>query len=260
MGGRSASITDKNVWHRISLGSCRTTGQISRRGSGQALQSRIVKAVKRGRRNKVKVLQGILTRSFAAKLLAIRRITENSGKRTAGIDNELWNTPSTKAKATGELDRLGYRASAVRRIHIPKSNGKLRPLGIPTMKDRAMQALLLLGLDPVSESTADPNSYGFRPHRSCADAIARCFSMLAKPDAPVWILEGDIKGCCLVCKKRITVQTGWNVHHVQPKHLGGKWSQDNLVLLHPVCHVQVHQNSQVASQLTAALTISVKRA
>lgn len=65
------------------------------------------------------------------------------------------------------------------------------------------------------------------------------------------------KGCCLVCKRQITVQTGWNAHHLHPKHLGGKWSEDNLVLLHPVCHVQVHQNSEVNKKLSAALTISV---
>lgn len=177
------------------VGKLSNSGSNLPKGFGTGFTVTYRKGSNAGRWNKVKVLQGILTRSFAAKLLAIRRVTENSGKRTAGIDNELWNTPIAKAKATSELDILGYHASAVRRIYIPKSNGKLRPLGIPTMKDRAMQALLLLGLDPVSESMADPNSYGFRPHRSCADAIARCFSMLAKPDAPEWILEGDIKGC-----------------------------------------------------------------
>jgi RNA-directed DNA polymerase len=161
----------------------------------KSIQSRIVKAVKNGRWNLAKVLQGVLSRSYAAKLLSIRRITENSGKRTAGIDGQKWDTPQAKFDALSQLRLKGYQPQPTRRIYIPKSNGKQRPLGIPTMKDRAMQALQLLTLDPVSETLADANSYGFRPHRSCADAIARCFSMLAKPNAPVWVLEGDIKGC-----------------------------------------------------------------
>jgi len=185
--GHSAVLTEKRAWQYINWKQVVLTVK--------SIQSRIVKAVRAGRWNKVKVLQGILARSHAAKLLAIRRITENSGKRTAGIDGQKWNTPKAKFNGLKELTLKGYQPKAVRRINIPKKNGKKRPLGIPTMKDRAMQALHLLTLDPVSESLADTNSYGFRPYRSCADAIARCFSMLAKPNAPVWILEGDIKGC-----------------------------------------------------------------
>ena len=154
-----------------------------------------MKAVRAAKRRKVKALQRILSRSYAAKLLAIRRVTENSGKRTAGIDGELWNTPKSKIEAIGRLSLKGYKPLPVRRINIPKPNGKRRPLGIPSMRDRAMQALHLLTLDPISETLADPNSYGFRPYRSCADAIARCFSILSKKDGPQWILEGDIKGC-----------------------------------------------------------------
>lgn len=137
----------------------------------------------------------MLTHSISAKALAIRRVTENRGKRTAGIDGELWGTLETKAKAIHRLKNKGYKASPVRRIKIPKSNGKWRPLGIPTMIDRAMQALHLLSLDPISETLADRNSYGFRPYRSCADAIARCFQLLSRKISPIWILEADIKGC-----------------------------------------------------------------
>ena len=100
-----------------------------------------------------------------------------------------------KLNAINQLQVRGYKAQAVRRIKIPKSNGKWRPLGIPTMKDRAMQALFLLALDPISETLADPNSYGFRPYRSCADAIAKCFILLSRKGWSRWILEGDIRGC-----------------------------------------------------------------
>ena len=159
------------------------------------LQRRIVKAVKAGNWKKVRDLQRLLNNSTAAKALAVRRVTENKGKRTAGIDKVLWQTPESKAKAISNLASKGYKAKPVRRVKIRKTNGKWRPLGIPTMKDRAMQALYLLALDPVSETLADWNSYGFRPFRSCADAIRRCYRLLYRKESPTWILEGDIKGC-----------------------------------------------------------------
>jgi RNA-directed DNA polymerase len=159
------------------------------------LQMRIAKAVKEGKHGKVKALQWVLTHSFAAKFLAVKRVTENKGKKTPGIDGARWLTPAAKHNAILSLKRKGYKAQALRRIYIPKSNGKKRPLGIPTMKDRAMQALYALALNPIAETLADPNSYGFRPKRSAADAIGQCFNALAKKRSSKWGLEADIKAC-----------------------------------------------------------------
>lgn len=159
------------------------------------LQARIVQATKQGRWGKVKALQRLLTRSFSGKALAVKRVSENSGSKTPGVDHQTWNTPTKKGQAVIQLRHKGYQPRTLRRVYIPKSNGKLRPLGIPTMKDRAMQALYLLALDPIAETTGDPNSYGFRRERSCADAIEQCFNNLAKEDRCEWILEGDIRSC-----------------------------------------------------------------
>src|SRR5438876_473422 len=159
------------------------------------LQARIVKATKEKRWGKVKALQRLLTHSFSGKALAVRRVTENQGKNTPGVDKETWNTPQKKINAVYSLRQRGYHPQPLRRIYIPKKNGKKRPLGIPVMKCRAMQALYLLALDPIAETTADPNSYGFRPGRSTADAIEACFIALCKGDRAEWILEGDIRSC-----------------------------------------------------------------
>src|SRR5713226_4316116 len=159
------------------------------------LQGRIVKATQEGKWNKVKTLQRLLTHSFSGKTLAVRRVTENQGKNTPGVDQVIWNTPQKKINAIYSLRQRDYHPQPLRRIYIPKKNGKKRPLGIPAMKCRAMQALYLLALDPIAETTADPNSYGFRPGRSTTDAIEQCFNVLGKRASPQWILEGDIKGC-----------------------------------------------------------------
>ena len=143
------------------------------------LQVRIVKAMKKNRWNKVKALQRLLTHSYSGKVLAVRRVTENNGKKTPGVDQEIWDTPEKKTQAVHALRRRGYQPQPLRRVYIPKSDGKtMRPLGIPTMKDRAQQALYLLALAPVVETTADKNSYGFRQQRSCADAMVQCFLTL----------------------------------------------------------------------------------
>jgi RNA-directed DNA polymerase len=161
------------------------------------LQARIVKATQEGRWGKVHALVYLLTHSYSGRAAAILRVTTNAGATTPGVDGETWDTPELKAEAFSKLRRRGYQPQPLRRVYIPKSGdpSKLRPLGIPTATDRAMQALYLLGLDPIAETTADANSYGFRRGRCCADALDQCHKILSRRPAATWILEGDIKAC-----------------------------------------------------------------
>ena len=160
------------------------------------LQARIVKAAGEGRWGKVRCLQHLLTHSYSGKLLAVKRVTTNRGKRTPGVDGEIWTTPAQKSTAVQRLRSRGYQPLPLRRVHISKSGKKTtRPLGIPAMFDRSMQALHLLALEPIAEVTGDRNSYGFRKGRSTHDAIGRCFQLLAKGVSPKWILDCDVKSC-----------------------------------------------------------------
>lgn len=160
----------------------------------RVMQIRLTKATQEGDWRRVKALQRWLTHSFSAKALAVRRVTENQGKRTAGVDRQLWETPQQKFAAIARLKKHCYRPLPLRRVYIPKPNGKERPLGIPTMRDRAMQALYLLALDPVLETVSDPNSYGFRKNRSTADAMSQIFISMAQRASAPWVLDADIEG------------------------------------------------------------------
>jgi RNA-directed DNA polymerase len=181
----------------------------------RGMQIRIAKATREGNWRRVKALQRMLTRTLSAKLYAVRRVTQNQGARTAGVDRELWDSPESRWLAVGRLKRHGYKPLPLRRVFIPKANGKERPLGIPTMRDRAMQALYLLGLEPVAESTSDPNSYGFRLNRSTADAMSQIFVVMARRSSAQWVLEADIKGC---------------FDHINHKWLENHVSMDSVIL------------------------------
>jgi len=153
-------------WHTISWPT--VIKKVNRR------QRRITKAVKEGRWGKVKALMYLVSKSFYPKLLAVFRVTTNKGGNTPSVDNVIWATYNDKLRAAKNLKIRGYSPKPLRRVYILKKNGKKVPLSIPTMHDRAMQALFAVALDPVAETTADPNSYGYREKRSCADAIAQC--------------------------------------------------------------------------------------
>jgi len=143
----ASETTGEQNWNNINWNKVRREVRL--------LQQRIVKAEQKGQYRKVKSLQFILTRSFAAKLLAVKKVTENKGKRTSGVDHQLWSTANAKWDAAKSLNMKNYKASPLKSVSIPKANGKTRQLGIPTMQDRAFQALFLMALEPLAEATAD---------------------------------------------------------------------------------------------------------
>ena len=165
--------------------------------SVRRLQERIFRASQNGEPAKVKNLQKLLVRSSSAKLLAIRKATQiNRGKRTPGIDGVVCHVPPRRlAMFRKGLSLKGYRPKPVRRVYIPKGDGKERPLGIPTMLDRVMQALVKLALEPEWEPRFEANSYGFRPGRCTMDAIEALHRTLSKPGSSQWVLDADIAKC-----------------------------------------------------------------
>jgi Retron-type reverse transcriptase len=163
------------------------------------LRQRIYRATQNGQWNKVRSLIKLMLRSYSNLLLSVRRVTqENQGKATAGIDGQTATTPKDRVALVNEMQAYTlWKVHPTRRVYIPKANGKQRPLGIPTTKDRVAQAVVKNALEPSWEARFEANSYGFRPGRSTHDAIDQCHLRLRKgkiAPSDIWILDADIKG------------------------------------------------------------------
>lgn len=159
------------------------------------LRQRIYRATERAQWKKVRSLMKLMLRSYSNLLLSVRRVTQtNQGKKTPGVDRQVVSSPKGKmALVRRMLDYSLWQAQPVRRIYIPKAGGK-RPLGIPTIKNRVAQAIVKNALEPSWEARFEPHSYGFRPGRSCHDAIEQCWRRLNKNSLDRWVLDADIKG------------------------------------------------------------------
>lgn len=166
------------------------------------LQERIFRATRDKDFAKVKNLQKLLVRSRSARLLAVRRATqENKGKYTPGIDGQIYASSNQRAKLEKDVCQtnvFNYKCKPLRRVYIPKSSGEKRPLGIPTVKDRVMQMLVKLALEPEWEARFESHSHGFRPGRRCMDAIWHIWNsirVVGTYQKSEWILDADISGC-----------------------------------------------------------------
>ena len=157
------------------------------------MQKKIYQASLNDKNMEVMRLQKILVRSKAAKLKAIRKVTQdNIGKKTPGVDGIKSIPPEQRLNLLTDL-RLDGNAAPIKRVYIPKGKNEKRPLGIPIIQDRIKQALVKLVLEPEWEAKFEPNSYGFRPGRSCHDAVEAIF--IAINQKPKYVLDADIKGC-----------------------------------------------------------------
>jgi len=161
------------------------------------LRQRIFRATQTGDLKKVRSLQKLMLRSHSNTLLSVRRVTQvNKGRVTAGVDKLVVKTPAAREQLVEHLSTYQpWRAKPARRVYIPKASGKVRPLGIPTIIDRCLQAKVKNAIEPVWEARFEGSSYGFRPGRGCHDAIARIYNVARAGNRKKWVVDADIKGC-----------------------------------------------------------------
>ncbi len=160
------------------------------------LRRRIFRAAQAGAGRKLRSLQKLMLRSHANTLLSVRQVTQvNAGKYTPGVDKLVVKTPAARGQLVDQLTTLQpWRAKPVRRVYIPKANGKSRPLGIPTIIDRCLQARVKATLEPEWEARFEGSSYGFRPGRGCQDAIAKIYQLARPNKRKKWVVDADIQG------------------------------------------------------------------
>jgi RNA-directed DNA polymerase len=160
------------------------------------LRQRIFRAQQEGNLKKVYSLQKLMLRSRANRLLSVRRVTQlNAGKKTPGVDKVVIQTPKARGQLVDELANYNlWKAKPTRRVYIPKANGKLRPLSIPVITDRAIQSMVVNALEPSWESRFEPSSYGFRPGRSAHDAIQKIYILARSNARKKYVLDADIRG------------------------------------------------------------------
>jgi RNA-directed DNA polymerase len=160
------------------------------------LRQRIFRATQAGDWKRVRSLQKLTLRSRANALVSVRRVAQlNAGKNTPGVDKVLLKTPAARGRMVDLLVlHRPWTAKPARRVYIPKANGKLRPLGIPVILDRCVQAMVKNALEPSWEARFEGCSYGFRPGRGCHDAIEKIFKIASPKNRKKWVLDADIKG------------------------------------------------------------------
>ncbi|NOT53087.1 MAG: group II intron reverse transcriptase/maturase [Deltaproteobacteria bacterium] len=161
------------------------------------LRQRIFRATQEKNWNTVHSLQKLMLRCKSNRLDSVRRVTQvNAGKNTAGVDKIVIKTPEARGNLVDYLASFHpWRAKPAKRVYIPKSGGNLRPLGIPTITDRCLQAMVKNALEPSWESRFEASSYGFRPGRGCHDAIANIYTLANPKNLKKWVVDADIKGC-----------------------------------------------------------------